>query len=330
MRQYIGTLDREDHLRVPADNSLSIAEGSTPPPRSLTAPEGDLTSLESDNIPTALSWQASTSQTGVAIPNREDSGVELEVHHSVDSLLPQTQVPPALEANGRGPSSPSWVVPETWKSVTSLTVKRLIVPKMFIAILKECPELQNLSVHLRPPISSEELDDEIDVLEITRVEKLEMLSILTSAEPHPIFQYLRLPNLKSLSLAWDRLGQDLWACPDGLKIDKLLEESLEFNSMSLSNTFPPEEELLAILGKHGKKFKELFVRADSTPGFLALSLERLVTRKTLSALSHGGRLRTLDLSYASAEAASAPWQLAISFANTTVEQAETEEVHKML
>ncbi|KAG5640217.1 hypothetical protein DXG03_000528 [Asterophora parasitica] len=349
------TLDEDDsHLRLPADNSLSTAECSSLPPQfsiHLTTPERDLTPSESDSSLTALSSQASTSQTGVAIPNGRD--IEVEDHHSIEnlslsspSLLSQTQVSPALAAN----SSPSRVVPEKWKRETTLTVTESIVPKTFLAILKECPNLHTLSVNISPPIASQELDEEVDVLDIMRVENLEMLSIMTSVEPYAIFQYLRLPNLNSLSLAWDRSsGQDLLARPDGLKIDKLLEESFDFYSLSLSNIFPPKEELLAILKSHGEKLEEIIVRADPTPGLLAMSLERLVTGKTLLALAHSGRLKSLDLSYASPEvvpaaevsglsatissrelSAPAPWQLAISFAKIMDQEEIDREAEKLL
>ncbi|KAG5642234.1 hypothetical protein DXG03_003379, partial [Asterophora parasitica] len=303
MRQYMAALDEDDHLGVPADNSFSIAQGPTSPPQSsilLMKSEGDLTSSEFDNSPA----QASTSQTSVAIPNRQDS--EVDDHHSTENFslpspspLSQTQVPP-LTSNEGGSSSPGWVVPNAWKSKNTLTITESIVPKMFLAIIMECPNLRTLSVNICPPISS---DEDVDSLKIVWAENLMMLSIITSTDPCPIFTYLRLPQLHSLSLAWDRSsGHDLFTCPDGLKVDKLLEaSSRNFMSLSLSNILPPEEELLAILKLHGGKLEELVVRAEPTPGLLAVSLERLVTGKTLSTLARNGRLRTLGLSYVSPE-----------------------------
>ncbi|KAG5640050.1 hypothetical protein DXG03_001517, partial [Asterophora parasitica] len=355
MRQYIGTLDEVEQLGVPADISVSIAEGSSLLPQSsiLSAtPGGDLISSEADNSPTGQSLQASTSQTGVVTPNRENSAVE--VHQSTENFslpppsLSQTQVPPAFTLNEGGSSlSSGWVVPNAWKRKINLTITKSIAPKMFLAILKECPNLRALSVNICPPISSQE---EIYSPEITRAGKLQMLSIMTSTDPHPVFTSLRLPKLKSLSLGWDRSsGHDLLACPEGLKIDKLLEKSSDFYSLSLSNIFPPEEELLAILKSHGEKLEELIVRADPTPGLLAMSLERLVTGKTLLALAHSGRLKSLDLSYASPEvvpaaevsglsatissrelSAPAPWQLAISFAKIMDQEEIDREAEKLL
>ncbi|KAG5643059.1 hypothetical protein DXG03_001616 [Asterophora parasitica] len=197
---------------------------------------------------------------------------------------------------------------------------------MFLAILKECPNLRTLSVNICPPIFSQELDEEIVDIQ---ADDFKRLSIMTSVEPSLIFKSgLCLPRLQSLSLAWDRTtGQDFSACPD-LKIDKLLENSPDLKSLSLSNMFPPKNELLALLEQAGEKLEELNVRADSTHNLLAVSLERLVIGKSLYALSNGGRLRTLDLSYACAELLTpGAWQLTVSFAKTTVEHDKVEGVH---
>ncbi|KAG5643385.1 hypothetical protein DXG03_000999 [Asterophora parasitica] len=350
MRRYIGL---DENLKVSADNSFSIAEGLSPLPQSsnLSAtPEEDLVSSEPNNSPTVHSSKASASQTSVAIPNGEDSGAA-EVPHSAENsslplpLLPsQTHVPPAFTSQKLGSSSSSssaWVVPDMWKQATSLTLKTPISPEMFLAVLRECAKVRKLSVNICPSSSFQQLDEQIDNL-VTTADNLEMLSITTSAEPYPILKSLHLPRLKVLSLDWDRsLGRD-FPRDSCLDLTPLFKTS-SLKSLSLSNIFPLEDSIISFLQSRGDLVEELAIRGDFTPQLLAIPIERLVTGRTLSALSEHDvccRLRTLDLSYISAhenelttmitsrKKGSTPWHLEFSFLKETGSQSDMDALHK--
>ncbi|KAG5640076.1 hypothetical protein DXG03_001304 [Asterophora parasitica] len=234
--------------------------------------------------------------TGVNVDN---SALEASHPQAVPQPPPQSQATPASSpAADESVSSP--VVPEEWKLATNLTLMNAITPKMLLSVLKECKKLRRLSANLQA--SGEELH-----IPTVQADNLRTLCITTSAELYPVFTALRLPNLVCLSVDWDRSkGHDFPLCYSALGLVQLLETSCSLKSLSLSNIFPPEDELLLILAKRNILFEELTIRGDYSHHLPTISHRRLVTERTLSMLSQGSvcpGLRTLDLSYISAEKA---------------------------
>ncbi|KAG5639889.1 hypothetical protein DXG03_002573, partial [Asterophora parasitica] len=185
------------------------------------------------------------------------------------------------------------VIPDEWKLETTLAPVDPISLRMLLSILKECNQLQSLSVNLHA--SGEELD-----IPIIQADSLKMLSITTSAEPDPIFMALRLPNLARLSVEWDRsTGHNFPLRKPALDLAQLLKTSSSLISLSLVNVFPPEDDLRTILEKQDMLCQE------PTQGNSSDRQVRRVTVQwrlpTLSKGSIGPESRTLQITLISAD-----------------------------
>ncbi|KAG5640188.1 hypothetical protein DXG03_000671, partial [Asterophora parasitica] len=303
IRGYLRVSNNSDPIQGPStdDSCSDTSQIVTASP----APIPQLT-LTTERHP-AIS-EASTPRIAVEAPSVADNlGVnvstsDLDFTHPLPPQPSQAQAP--LASTPVSDESVSFsVVPDEWKLETTLAPVDPISVRMLLSILKECNQLQSLSVNLHA--SSEELD-----VPIIQADNLKMLSITTSAEPDPIFMALRLPNLDSLSVEWDRsTGQDFPLYESALDLAQLLKTSSSLTSLSLVNVFPPEDDLRTILEKQNMLCQE------PTPGDSSVHLptkpqvRRLTVERRLSTpLSPGlvqPRLRRnqLNISYISGDKA---------------------------
>ncbi|KAG5640678.1 hypothetical protein DXG03_007548, partial [Asterophora parasitica] len=262
--------------------------------------------------------KASTPLIDVRSPSGDNIGVNvdnsaLEASHPVPLPPPQSQAPSA-SSPASDESVSSLVVPEEWKLKTTLRLDS-VSPKMLLSILKECKLLQSLTADLQAS------DEELPRVPIIQADNLETLSIKTSAEPYPIFMALCLPKLLRLSVEWDRSkGQDRPLSHPAFGLVQLLETSSSLDFLSLSDIFPPEDDLLVVLKKQGMLCKELAIDSSHRLQPKKSQLRRLTAERRLSTLPLKGSVhpvsstRTLNITYISADKVQ-PWEMTLTLHN---------------
>ncbi|KAG6830313.1 hypothetical protein H0H93_014076, partial [Arthromyces matolae] len=177
-------------------------------------------------------------------------------------------------------------LPEDLVSVKNLEIQNPISISTFMQILQSYTRLQRLSVRID---KSSDLDlTSRPLASVVVAKNLVDLKIITATETKPLLDSFKAPNLRMFHLEWDpkdRLAPMPRDSDIGLH-QFLKESSCVLHTLHLVGLFPDESHLVNCLELDGlSQLQALLVRDDNSQPYYTNTSGRLITGKTLSALT---------------------------------------------
>lgn len=188
-----------------------------------------------------------------------------------------------------------WTVPLSWTSFRQLELTRPINSNECLLILQGC----SLLIDLKLTLAEVERNPLPTVPSSVEARNLRSLTIHSFCGTEWLFQSLRLPQLTSIHLSLAPLDEP----PTDIGLHSLLSRSrCSMQTLSLTNVFLQESELIDCLKVMSKDLEELVVRNDRK--CLDMRNERMISDVILSCLTRTGsptkhdcpKLKTLNLS----------------------------------
>ncbi|KAF5373426.1 hypothetical protein D9615_009457 [Tricholomella constricta] len=262
----------------------SMQPSSSSTPMNVPPPNPQSNNQPGPNPAPVPSMQPSSTSIPMNVPPPNPSNTNISPDSERGVLRASNDAPPSGQRSGS--RSDPWIVPEGWKLSRELIVTNSISVEMFLAILRECTQLQRLSVKLHRRDTTKSLRDS-DGPRI-RADNIEVLLITTSVEPFPILDTLTLPKLGYFDLRWDSCHGQSTPRHSKIGLYQLMNRSrCPLRYLTLENIFPSEKELLWCLElpNVSRTIQKLVLRGDHNRSLPSRSSGRLITGNTLAMLS---------------------------------------------